>query len=374
MNILICNWRDLAHHRAGGAEVYTHEVARRWVASGHQVTLFCAAVAGSPSTEVVDGVRLVRSGSRFSVYREARRWYEAQPPDTFDLLIDEINTRPFFCHEWAGSTPVVAFVHQVAREVWFREMPLPLALAGRWILEPNWLARFRYVPTLCVSRSTHDSLIDYGMQKVVAVPPAVEANPIQASYEKESIPTMVFVGRLSSNKRPDHALEAIAELRIRRPEARLWVIGDGPFRKELETFDAPGVTFFGRVSHERKYELIARAHALIVTSTREGWGLVVDEAATVGTRTIAYNVAGLVDSVTAADGVLVEANPLALATAIDDVIDAWMTAPNTQLPRGTGDWDGVASQMLHAATQMCKLNATPLDTSDVQLVASYPAA
>ena len=374
MKVLICNWRDLSHSRGGGAEVYTHEVAKRWVADGNEVTIFCADVPGEPSAELRDGVQIIRAGSRFSVYREARRWYEAQPADSFDLIVDQINTRPFFCHEWTGSTPVVALAHQVAREVWFREMPLPVALAGRWILEPRWLAKYRYVPTLTISGSTHDSLVDYGMQKVVAIPPAVDGNPISATYPKEATPTLVFVGRLSSNKRPDHALEALAELRLVRPDARLWVIGDGPFRAELENFDAPGVTFFGRVSHEKKYELLARAHALLVTSTREGWGLVVDEAATVGTRSIAYDVAGLRDSVTAADGILVEPDPAALALAIDRVIDDWMLPPTTQLPRGTGDWDGVASRMLQAATQMCSLNAMPPEQGSREVVRSFAPA
>ncbi|MEZ5342213.1 MAG: glycosyltransferase family 4 protein [Acidimicrobiales bacterium] len=361
MNILICNWRDLSHPRGGGAEVYTHEVARRWVASGHQVTIFCAAVAGEAASEERDGVTIVRRGSRYSVYREARLWYESQPPGRFDFIIDQINTRPFFCPDWAGETPVVAFAHQVAREVWFREMPLPIAVAGRWVLEPRWLARYRYVPTLTVSSSTHDSLIEYGMQRVVEIPPAVDDEPISVTYPKESTPTLVFVGRLSSNKRPDHALEALAELRLVRPDAQLWVIGDGPVREELEALDAPGVTFFGRVSHERKFELVARAHALLVTSTREGWGLVVDEAATVGTRSIGYNVAGLRDSIAAADGVLVEPDPVAMATAIDEVIDDWMASPTPQLPRGTGDWDGVASRMLQAAIHMCSLNTRPTE-------------
>ena len=39
------------------------------------------------------------------------------------------------------------------------------------------------------------------------------------------------------------------------------------------------VTFFGRVSEEKKMELMARAHILLHASVREGWGLVVLEAA-----------------------------------------------------------------------------------------------
>ena len=71
LRILIFNWRDRAHQAAGGAEVYIEEIATRWVAAGHQVTLFCAAVPDRPERETVDGVAIVRRGSRLSVYRHA---------------------------------------------------------------------------------------------------------------------------------------------------------------------------------------------------------------------------------------------------------------------------------------------------------------
>ena len=60
MNILAYNWRDLAHPRAGGAEVYLQSVAREWVRSGHDVTIFCAAVDGHPEHDEWEGIHLVR--------------------------------------------------------------------------------------------------------------------------------------------------------------------------------------------------------------------------------------------------------------------------------------------------------------------------
>ena len=44
MRICVLNWRDLAHPSSGGAEVYTEQVLRRWVAQGHEVTLVAAPV------------------------------------------------------------------------------------------------------------------------------------------------------------------------------------------------------------------------------------------------------------------------------------------------------------------------------------------
>ncbi len=56
MNILIYNWRDIRNPDAGGAEVFTHEVARRWVESGNEVTMFTSAFGGCKKEEVVDGI------------------------------------------------------------------------------------------------------------------------------------------------------------------------------------------------------------------------------------------------------------------------------------------------------------------------------
>ena len=65
-------------------------------------------------------------------------------------------------------------------------------------------------------------------------------------------------------------------------------------------------------------ERLARAHVLVATSIREGWGLNVSEAAACGTPTIGYSVPGLVDSVRASGGALVEPTPTALGTALVD--------------------------------------------------------
>jgi glycosyltransferase involved in cell wall biosynthesis len=352
MRILVCNWRDTAHPAHGGAEVYTHEVLRRWAAGGHRVTLFSAAVAGRPKRELIDGVEHLRDGSRLGVYRAARRWWEdAGRRRGYDLVIDEVNTRPFGCDRWPGAAPVVALVHQVAREVWFSEYPLPLAAAGRFVLEPRWLRSLRYVPTLTVSESSRRSLVDAGIQRVALVPEGVDEGPAPLR-PKETRPTAVFVGRLAANKRPDHAAVAVGLARTAIPDLRLWIVGDGPMRAHLA--DRPGVVLHGRVDETTKRSLVARAHVLVATSVREGWGLVVDEAARLGTPAIAYDVAGLRDSVRAAHGVVVEPRPEALAEALVARIPELASAgrPRQGWAGGAVGWQQVADEVLHRALEI----------------------
>ena len=62
LRILIFNWRDTRHVWSGEAEVYIHEIAKRLVTMGHQVTLFCGNDGKSPRNEVIDGVQMIRRG------------------------------------------------------------------------------------------------------------------------------------------------------------------------------------------------------------------------------------------------------------------------------------------------------------------------
>ncbi|MHB1613705.1 MAG: glycosyltransferase family 4 protein [Actinomycetes bacterium] len=350
MRILVVNWRDLAHPRAGGAEVYTHEITAAWARTGHQVTWFSAAVTGHPEREVIDGVSHVRRGGRFTVYRQARRFYESEGRGRFDLVIDEVNTRPFLTPRYVDDAHVVALIHQVCREIWFYEMPWPVAVVGRFWLERRWLGRYRDVPVLTVSDSSRQSLQAYGLRRVSLVSEGIATTVRPRGVLREQAPTVLFVGRLSANKRPADALEAFARLRESMPDAQMWVVGTGPLHARLAARAPVGVTFFGRVSEERKRELMARAHVLVVTSVREGWGLVVDEAAATGTPTIAYDVAGLRDSVAAAGGVLVAPHPISLAGALAQWLPTRVTrASPTGWAGGARPWGAVAEEFLAQA-------------------------
>lgn len=316
MRILILNWKDLAHPAAGGAEVFTEEVARRLVDRGHEVTLFAASVAGAPEQEVVHGVQIVRRGSRFGVYRAARAFWAEQPPRAYDVVVDEINTRPFLTPRWVDGTPIVALIHQLAREIWFYETPWPVAVLGRYLLEPRWLRAYRHVPALTVSESSADSLRRYhGWREVTVVPEGHTPHSVP-HVARESEPTIVFLGRLVRMKRPNDAIAAFRRLHERLPAARLWMIGDGPLLEELRAARTPGVELLGRVGGEELRERLSRAHVLVATAVREGWGLNVSEAAACGTPSIGYAVPGLVDSIRASGGAIVEPEPEALAEAL----------------------------------------------------------
>jgi glycosyltransferase involved in cell wall biosynthesis len=316
--------------------VFTEEVARALVARGHSVTLHSAAVEGRPERELVRGVHIVRAGGRLGVYRAARRFWAREGRGAFDVVVDEINTRPFLTPRWLRGAPTVALIHQLAREIWFYETPFPLSTLGRYVLEPWWLRSYRDVPALTVSASSAASLRTYHhWRDVTVVPEGWTPHPVPEA-PKERRPTVVFLGRLVPMKRPDHAVKAFRALRRTFPDTQLWIVGEGPLRLEPED----GVTFLGRLGRDEVLSRLAAAHVLVATSVREGWGLNVSEAAACGTPSIGYAVPGLVDSLAASGGHAVEETPVALGTALVDFFSGRLHL----IPRpSTQPWDTVAA-------------------------------
>ena len=104
-------------------------------------------------------------------------------------------------------------------------------------------------------------------------------------------PLVVFAGRHIPEKQAPAVVQAVAEARERIPELRAEIFGDGPDRREvlrlIETLgldgavSAPGFAAAGEVQ-----ETLRRALCHVFPSRREGYGLVVVEAAALGTPTI----------------------------------------------------------------------------------------
>lgn len=298
LKILIFNWRDIKNPEAGGAEVFTHENAKRWVKAGHEVTLFTSEYPTSTKEEILDGIQIVRSGGKYSVYRQAKKYYRQRfSREGYDIYVDEINTRPFHTTQFVDKDKIIALIHQLAREYWFYETPFPLNYLGYYLLEERWLKSYIDHTTVTVSESTRQDLLQLGFKNVIVVSEGLTFPPLEKLPEKETYPVVVYVGRLTRAKRPDHAIRAFKLVKARLPEAELWVVGDGYFRKNLEAISTDGVKFFGFVSMNDKMSLIKRAWLLVNPSVREGFGLNVVEANALGTPCIAYNVAGLRDSV-----------------------------------------------------------------------------
>jgi glycosyltransferase involved in cell wall biosynthesis len=304
MRILWYNWRDIKNPEAGGAEVFTHEVCKRLAKQDdvESITLFAASFAGAFSEEKIDGIKIVRRGNKYTVYSEAKKFYK-QNKNHFDIIVDEINTKPFNTPSFVHDKPIVALVHQLAREFWFYETHFPLNVMGYLFLENYWLKKYRHITTMAVSKSTAEDLEKLKFNRVIIVPEGINFDSLTKIPEKEVKPTALFVGRLKKAKKPDDALRAFKVIKDELPDAKLWIVGDGYMKEKLRGMigklfpDSSDITLFGKQNNAQKLELMSRAHVLLVPGVREGWGLVVTEASAMGTPAVAYDVPGLRDSV-----------------------------------------------------------------------------
>jgi len=318
MKILIFNWRDIKNPEAGGAEVYTHEIAKRLANRGHKLVLITAGFKKAKEEEIIDGVYIFRVGNKYSVYWRAKDFYlKNLAQEGFDVLVDEINTRPFFCVKFAkNGTRVVALIHQLAREFWFYEMPFPLSLIG-YFLEKYWLSFYRKVPTVTVSPSTRKDLKRWGFQNIEIVPNGINVEPLSRLPVKNSRPTIIFVGRMKRAKKPQDVLRAFEMVRNEIGDAELWMVGDGYMRSTLEDRKPEGVKFWGYLAGEKKNELVKKAWVIAVPGVREGWGQVVTDANALGTPAVGYNIPGLSDSIkNGYNGLLVNPDPRSLAEGL----------------------------------------------------------
>jgi glycosyltransferase involved in cell wall biosynthesis len=215
----------------------------------------------------------------------------------YDLVIDEINAKPFLSPSIVRGKPILVLFHQLIHEEWFYETHFPLNYICYYYLERKWLSAYKDIPTATVSVPSEQDLKEYGFKNVFVIPMGLSVEPLEKVEEKEPTPTFVFIGRLKRHKLPNHALHAFALIKEKLPDSKMWVIGDGLMRKELEKINVKDVIFYGHVKNELKYELLRKAHLVLMPSVREGWGLVVTEANAMATPVVAYNVPGLRDSV-----------------------------------------------------------------------------
>ena len=109
---------------------------------------------------------------------------------------------------------------------------------------------------------------------------------------------LLYAGVLTPVKGVDVLLDALALLRDRGHAVPLVLAGDGSARESLERqAERLGlrslVTFRGHVDQRELCRLMATAHALVLPSHSEGFGLVCIEALACGTPVVASNVGGV---------------------------------------------------------------------------------
>jgi len=304
LKILVINWQDIKNPFGGGAEVHLHEIFRRIVKMGHEITLLCCRIEGEPDREVIDGIKVVRKGSRDTFnFRVQREYFKLLEDELFDLVIDDINKIPFFTPYFVRK-PLLAISHHFFGKSIYHETDF---FRGTYVLLSEKLVNIIYkkTPFVVVSQSTLDEFISRGFKKenfsIVHNAITQEDYPMKVG-EKYSVPTVTYFGRLKKYKSVDHLFRAFALVAKHFPDAELHILGRGDFMDALkklavELFISEKTKFFGFISEEDKIKYLGLSHCVVNTSMKEGWGITNIEANACGTPVISANVPGLKDSV-----------------------------------------------------------------------------
>ena len=305
MRLLAFNWRDPAHPEAGGAELHLLEILRRAVRDGDEATWLAEAFPGSKPEDELHGIRILRGGSWYNAHLALARLYRHRlRGERFDLVLEDINKVPFFTPCYVRA-PVLAVVPHLFGGTVFREAPLPVG-ALVWAHESLIPSVYRNVPFLAISESTREDLIRRGIARervsVVRCGLDQDAYAVSVPPESRAEPAVVFLGRLRKYKGAQYALRAFPRVRLAVPGARLLLVGDGPYRRELESLAASlgiadHVEFLGALPHRDKVAVLNRAQVVLAPSPKEGWGLTVIEANACGAPVVASRSPGLVESV-----------------------------------------------------------------------------
>jgi glycosyltransferase involved in cell wall biosynthesis len=290
-------WRDLADPDAGGSEVHADECERRWADAGLDIVHRTSVAPGEPNEAMRNGYRVVRRGSRYSVFPRTIAAELTHRMGKYDAVVEVMNGVPFLSPIWCRR-PRILFLHHVHGPMWDQILPGPLAAVGR-AMETKFAPQlYRSGLTATPSDATRDELIEIGFrpERVIAIPNGTDPQ-FSPGGAKTAHPSIVAVARLAPVKRFGLLLDAAVEARQTLPTLTLTIVGDGPDRPDLERrvddLAARGwVEFAGRVVHADLVDLYRRSWIVASASLAEGWGLSLTEAAGCGTPAVATDIRG----------------------------------------------------------------------------------
>lgn len=282
-----------------------HNLALALAEAGHEVTYLTMRHWRDAPPEL-PGVHVIGLVPPGSVYVDGRR--SLVPPMRFGLAVgrfllrhgarfDVVHTAafPYFPLLGAGIARRHGGYRLVADwyEVWslgyWRRYAGPVIGTLGWLIQRRCI-RIRH-QAFCISRLTERRLLAEGFTGPHDVLPGLYAGRLEPSPGDSHQPLVVFAGRHVKEKRVPLLIRGFAVARRDNPTLRLAVYGDGPDRERaereagrLELLDC--VDFLGRRPQVEVEQAFARAACVASASEREGYGLIVVEAAARGTPSV----------------------------------------------------------------------------------------
>ena len=205
---------------------------------------------------------------------------------------------------WLAKTnniPLIASYHT--------HLPKYLEYYGMGMLEPLlWellkAAHNQALLNLCTSTAMVNELESKGIKRTALWQRGVDTNSFKPEYRNQNMRTkllgsypdtgslLIYVGRLSAEKQ----IERIKPVLENIPDASLALVGDGPYRNQLEKiFENTKTNFVGYLAGEELASAYASGDIFLFPSSTETLGLVLLEAMAAGCPVIGANKGGIPD-------------------------------------------------------------------------------
>lgn len=197
--------------------------------------------------------------------------------------------------------------------------------------------------------------------RVVLVENGIDYQRFAAVRSQPDDNTLLFLGRISKNKRIDRLIEAFARLRDSRPAARLLIIGPdweglGPGLRQMAEGLGLGdsVEFTGPLPQERVLEEMAQARLFVSASEYEAFGLSTVEAMAAGKVAVVNRIGAFAEIIDDGEtGFITDyADTEAASRALESALDLNQKrlreiGKNAQKSAARYDWRRVSEQILH---------------------------
>jgi glycosyltransferase involved in cell wall biosynthesis len=294
-------------HTVGGAERWYRNLGERLAADRHDVTYLTLRQWDRGVDPAVPGVDVCVVGPRMQLYAGPGRrrilpplvfgvgvlWHLAHHGDSYDVV--HTASFPYFSllAAWLVGLRrryrLVVDWHEVWTRTYWREYLGAIGGAIGWLVQSLCVR----IPqrAFCFSRLHAQRLREEGYRGEVTVLEGEYAGSLERRQAREPEPLAVFAGRFIPEKRADALVPALARARATLPKLRGELYGDGPERVAVERAIAGAglngaVRACGFVTAEEVDRALGRAMCMVLPSRREGYGMVVVEAAAHGTPSI----------------------------------------------------------------------------------------
>ncbi|MFF1307163.1 glycosyltransferase [Streptomyces sp. NPDC058307] len=353
---------------SGGLRTALRELGKGYRAAGHDPVLIVPGDRASDRlTEqgriiTLPGLLLPGTGGYrvLADKRRVARLLEKLAPDRLEVC-DRTTLR--WTGTWArrARVPAVMVSHETADGV-LRTWGLSERAARRAADALNVRTAHTYARVVCTTEFAEREFVRIGARNVVRAPlgvdlverrPALRNAGLRARYAREDETLLVTCTRLSVEKRPGTALDAVEALVRRGRRAVLVVAGDGPLRSRLEQRARERglpVTFLGHLSDGGLLgALQASADVCLAPGPAETFGLAALEAMACGTPVVVSASSALPEVIGSAGGVAADRGE-----AFADAVDVLLERPEAER-RGTAraraecfGWDAAVRAFLAA--------------------------